>query len=30
MDNLTHGLTGALMGQMGLKTKTGLGLAGMS
>ncbi|MEO0591315.1 MAG: metal-dependent hydrolase, partial [Pseudomonadota bacterium] len=29
MDNLTHGLTGALMGQMGLKTKTGLGLAAL-
>lgn len=29
MDNLTHGLTGALMGQMGLKKKTGLGLAAL-
>ncbi|MEO0906426.1 MAG: metal-dependent hydrolase [Pseudomonadota bacterium] len=26
MDNLTHGLTGAIMGQAGLKKKTGLGL----
>ncbi len=29
MDNITHGLTGALMGQMGLKKKTGLGLAAL-
>lgn len=29
MDNLTHGLTGALMGQMGLKKKTGLGLVAL-
>ncbi|MEM6856413.1 MAG: metal-dependent hydrolase [Pseudomonadota bacterium] len=29
MDNLTHGLTGALMGQMGLKKKTGLSLAAL-
>jgi len=29
MDNLTHGLTGALMGQMGLKKTTGLGLAAL-
>lgn len=29
MDNLTHGLTGALMGQTGLKTKTGLGMAAL-
>lgn len=27
MDNLTHSLTGAVLGQMGLKTKTGLGMA---
>ncbi|MEE4537606.1 MAG: metal-dependent hydrolase [Erythrobacter sp.] len=26
MDNLTHGLVGALIGQAGLKTKTGLGM----
>ena len=26
MDNLTHGLTGAVMAQAGLKKKTGLGL----
>lgn len=29
MDNLTHGLTGALMGQAGLKKTTGLGLAAL-
>ncbi|MEO0462022.1 MAG: metal-dependent hydrolase [Pseudomonadota bacterium] len=29
MDNLTHGLTGALMAQTGLKRKTGLGLAAL-
>ena len=29
MDNLTHGLTGALMGQTGLKKKTGLGIAAL-
>jgi inner membrane protein len=29
MDNLTHGLTGALMGQTGLKKKTGLGMAAL-
>ncbi|MEM6266997.1 MAG: metal-dependent hydrolase, partial [Pseudomonadota bacterium] len=29
MDNLTHGLTGALMGQIGLKKKTGLGLVAL-
>ncbi|WP_299328210.1 metal-dependent hydrolase [Parasphingopyxis sp.] len=27
MDNLTHGLTGAVLGQLGLKKKTGLGMA---
>jgi len=27
MDNLTHSLTGAVLGQMGLKKKTGLGMA---
>lgn len=27
MDNLTHSLAGAVLGQMGLKTKTGLGMA---
>ncbi|VAW02827.1 Membrane-bound metal-dependent hydrolase [hydrothermal vent metagenome] len=27
MDNLTHSLTGAILGQMGLKKKTGLGMA---
>ncbi|MEM8918655.1 MAG: metal-dependent hydrolase [Pseudomonadota bacterium] len=26
MDNLTHGLTGAVLGQLGLKKKTGLGM----
>jgi inner membrane protein len=29
MDNLTHGLTGALMAQTGLKKKTGLGMAAL-
>lgn len=29
MDNLTHGLTGALIAQTGLKKKTGLGLAAL-
>jgi len=27
LDNLTHSLAGAVLGQMGLKTKTGLGMA---
>jgi len=27
LDNLTHSLAGAILGQMGLKTKTGLGMA---
>ena len=27
MDNLTHSLAGAVLGQMGLKKKTGLGMA---
>jgi inner membrane protein len=29
MDNLTHSLAGALIGQMGLKRKTGLGMAAL-
>jgi inner membrane protein len=29
MDNLTHSLVGALLGQMGLKRKTGLGMAAL-
>jgi len=29
MDNLTHGLTGALLAQTGLKKKTGLGMAAL-